>query len=108
MTFQNKSSITLVYFARHIQTQNLFLNRENVSQFAPQGFNRASFFFFPLRQKGVGSVTVPAPRCAVQHEGEKHQEGSDAHPQNQPEPRAPREKSKWLLFVSLCPLLINF
>lgn len=44
----------------------------------------------------MGSVAVPASRRAVQHEGEKHQEGSDAHPQNQPEPRASREKSKQL------------
>lgn len=48
------------------------------------------------QQKGVGSVAVPASRRAVQHEGEKHQEGSDTHPQNQPEPRASREKSKQL------------
>lgn len=48
------------------------------------------------QQKGVGSVAVPASRRAVQHEGEKHQEGSDTHPQNQPEPRASGEKSKQL------------
>lgn len=56
-------------------------------------------------QKGVGSFIVPAPCCAVQHEGEKHQESFDAHPQNQPEPRASREKSKPLLFCLSLPLL---
>ncbi len=45
-------------------------------------------------QKGVGSVAVPASCSAVQHEGEKHQEGPDTHPENQPEPRASGEKSK--------------
>lgn len=59
-------------------------------------------------QKGVGSVAVPASCCAVQHEGEKHQEGSDTHPQNQPEPRASREKSKRLSLCLSSPLLINF
>lgn len=48
------------------------------------------------QQKRVGFVTISASRCAVQHEGEKHQEGSDTHPQNQPEPRASREKSNQL------------
>lgn len=48
------------------------------------------------KQKGVGFVTVPASRRAVQHEGEKHQESSDTHPQDQPEPRASREKSNQL------------
>ena len=48
------------------------------------------------QQKGVGSVAVPAARCAVQHEGEKHQEGANTHPQNQPEPRSSGEKSKQL------------
>lgn len=48
------------------------------------------------QQKGVGFVTVPASCRAVQHEGEKHQESSDAHPQDQPEPRASREKSNQL------------
>lgn len=55
-------------------------------------------------QKRVGSFAVPAPSCAVQHEGEKHQESSDAHPQNQPEPRASGEKSKLLPFCLLLPL----
>lgn len=48
------------------------------------------------QQKRVGFVTVSASCCAVQHEGEKHQEGSDTHPQNQPEPRTSREKSNQL------------
>lgn len=54
-------------------------------------------------QKRVGSFALPAPGCAVRHEGEKHQESSDAHPQNQPEPRASGEKSEPLLFVFRCP-----
>lgn len=44
-------------------------------------------------QKGVGFAAVPASRRLVQHEGEKHQEGSDTHLENQPEPRASGEKS---------------
>lgn len=47
-----------------------------------------------FQQKGVGFFAFPASCRAVQHEGEKHQEGSDTHPQNQPEPCASREKSK--------------
>lgn len=48
------------------------------------------------QQKGVGSAAVPASCRAVHHEGEKHQKGSDTHPQNQPEPRASREESEQL------------
>lgn len=54
-------------------------------------------------QKGVGLLAFPASRRAVQHEGEKHQEGADTHPQNQSEPRAPREKSKHFP-LSFCAL----
>lgn len=55
-------------------------------------------------QKRVGSSAVPASCCAVHHEREKHQESSDTHPQNQPEPRASREKSKPLPFCLSLPL----
>lgn len=57
---------------------------------------RKHFAPISVQQKGVGSAAVPASCCAVQHEGEKHQKGPDSHPQNQPEPRASREKSKQL------------
>lgn len=61
------------------------------------------------QQKGVGVLAFPASCRAVQHEGEKHQEGSDTHPQNQPEPRASREKSKQpsLSFFALANKLLT-
>lgn len=55
-------------------------------------------------QEGVGSASVPAPCCAVQHEGEKHQESSDSHPQNQPEPGSPREEGELRPPLLLLPL----
>lgn len=60
------------------------------------------------QQKGVGVFTFPASCRAVQHEGEKHQEGPDTHPQNQPEPCASREKSKQfsLSFLALSNKLL--
>lgn len=55
----------------------------------------------------MGPVAVPASDCAVQHEGEKHQEGSDAHSQNQPGPCASGEKSNQFP-LSFFALVISF
>lgn len=93
---------------QHNSKQELLLVDWNILHWGLHISMRKHFALISLPQKGVGSFALPAPCCSFQHEGEKHQEGSDAHPQNQPEPCASGEESKQLPFCLSLPLLINF